>query len=106
VIVLDRLVIGGLRFILEQLAAVVEREMDDEGRLKEELLVAEMRLELGEIDDFEFAAIEAEILPRLREIRARRQGWPAAGSAAPTPVAGQRVVGIEVSYGGDPRDRR
>lgn len=96
-IILDNLLTGGLRFVFDQIAAAVEREMDDESLLKEELLTAQMRLELGEIDDDEFALIEAEILPRMREIRQRQQGETAAAS----PSAGGRVVGIEVSFGGD-----
>ena len=67
-IILDRLLTGGLRFVFDQIAAAVDQEMDDESLLKEELLTAQMRLELGEIDEEEFAIIEAEILPRLREI--------------------------------------
>jgi hypothetical protein len=97
VIILDSLLTGGLRFIFDQIAAAVDQEMDDEGLLKEELLTAQMRLELGEIEDSEFAAIEAEILPRLREIRERRQ----AETVAASPAAGGRVVGVEVSFGGD-----
>ena len=33
-----------------------------------------MRLELGEMSEEEFDALEADILARLREIRERRQG--------------------------------
>jgi hypothetical protein len=102
VIILDRLVIGGLRFIFDQIAATVDQEMDDEGMLREELLTAQMRLELGEIDDSEFAEIEAEILPLLREIRERRQ----ADLAGDEGGSGGRVVGVEVSFGGDGNGNR
>ncbi len=96
-IILDSLVAGGLRFIFDQLAAAVDREMDDEPRLREELLNAQMRLELEEIDEAEFAAIEADILPRLREIRERRQEESSGANLAD----GGKVVGVEVSFGGD-----
>ena len=102
-IILDTLVTGGLRFIFDQIAAAVDREMDDESLLKEELLTAQMRLELGEIDDDEFAEMEAEILPRLREIRERRQAAMTGGSG-PGSAPGGRVVGVEVSFGGDGGD--
>lgn len=95
-IILDSLVGGGLRFIFDQLAAAVDREMDDEPRLREELLNAQMRLELEEIDEAEFAAIEADILPRLREIRERRQEESSGANLAD----GGKVVGVEVSFGG------
>lgn len=68
-IILDSLLIGGIKFVLGKIAQAVESEMNDEGRLREELLAAQMRMELGEISAGEFAEFEREILARLREIR-------------------------------------
>ncbi len=76
-IILDTLLVGGLRFVLEKLAAAVEAELDDDDALREQLLAAQMRLELGEI-----------------EIRARRRG------EAPPPGS-LRVTGAEVTFEGD-----
>ena len=93
-IILDTLLMGGLRFVLEKLAAAVEAELDDDGVLREELLAAQMRLELGEIDDSEFRRIEADLLRQIGEIRERRRGEaPPAGSL--------RVTGAEVTFEGD-----
>ena len=61
-IVLDRLLIGGIRFVLDKVASAVDSEMNDEGALREQLLAAQMRLELGEIEEAEFAEIEADVL--------------------------------------------
>jgi hypothetical protein len=94
VIILDTLLIGGLRFVLEKLAAAAEAEMDDDTALREELLAAQMRLELGEIDEAEFARVEASLLRAIAEVRARRQG------DAPAPGA-LRVTGAEVTLAGD-----
>ena len=96
-LILDSLLIGGIRFVLDKVAAAVDQEMNDEGRLREELLAAQMRLELGEIDDAQFAEIERELLQRLREIRERTQG------AALEPGE-YTVSGIEATFGGDERD--
>jgi len=49
--------------------------LNDDSRLREELLAAQMRLELGEIGAEEFRALEADLPRRLRQIRR-------AGSAA------------------------
>ena len=49
-------------------------EMYDESHLKDELLAAQMKLELGEIDDEEFSAIEEQVLAGLREIGVRKRG--------------------------------
>jgi len=94
VIILDTLLVGGLRFVLEKLAAAVEAELDDDDALREELLAAQMRLELGEIDDAEFRRIEADLLRQIGEIRERRRG------EAPPPGS-LRVTGAEVTFEGD-----
>ncbi len=93
-IILDTLFIGGLRFVLEKLAAAVEAEMDDDHVLREELLAAQMRLELGEITEAEFAAVEADLLRRIAEIRAQREGEAAEPGAL-------KVTGAEITLEGD-----
>jgi gas vesicle protein GvpG len=94
VIILDTLLIGGLRFVLGRIAAAVDAEMDDDRVWREELLAAQMRLELGEISEAEYTEVEREILGRIREIRERRQG-PA------EPPGTFRVTGVEASVLGD-----
>ena len=86
-IILDSLVIGGLKFVLNKIAQVVDAEMNDENRLREELLAAQMQLELGEMDAEEFAEVERAILARLRELRAN------AGDSLSSPDV--KVTGVE-----------
>jgi hypothetical protein len=74
VFILDSLLIGGIRFVLDKVAAAVETEMNDDTALRERLLEAQMRYELGELSDEEFAETERELLDRIREIKAQRQG--------------------------------
>jgi hypothetical protein len=74
VILLDRLLVGGIGWVLRRLADAADAEMVDESAVREELVAAEMRLELGEIDERQFEAIERDLLARLREIRKHRQG--------------------------------
>jgi gas vesicle protein GvpG len=69
VFILDSLLIGSLRFVLDKIVAAAEAEAEDDGALRERLLEAEMRLELGEITADEFAAIERDVLARMREIK-------------------------------------
>jgi hypothetical protein len=66
--------VAGIGFILEQIAALVERESMSTERLQEELLLLNLRLEQGEISEEEFAAQEAGIIERLREARKRTEG--------------------------------
>ena len=73
-LIVDSLIISGVKFVLTRLAEAVEAEMYDETHLREELLAAQMKLELGEITDDEFAQIEEQVLAGLREIGERKRG--------------------------------
>ena len=73
-IILDRMFAGGLRFVLQRVADAAASELDNPESLKEELLAAQMQLELGEIDEAEFERIEAAILARMRELRGEAPG--------------------------------
>jgi hypothetical protein len=95
--ILDTLFIGGLRFVLDKIAAAVDTELNDDTALRERLLAAQMRVELGEMSAAEVADLEADILARLREIRDRRQG----GEAAVLSPNEYKVTGIEASFEGD-----
>jgi gas vesicle protein GvpG len=95
--VLDSLLVGGLRFVLDKVAAAADQELNDDTALRQQLLDAQMRVELGEMNEEEFAALETEILARLREIRERREGGPLAPGDF-------RVTGVEAAFGGDDRE--
>jgi hypothetical protein len=88
-LIIDTLLVSGIKFVLTRLAEAVSAEMYDETALREELLAAQMKLELGEIDEADFARIEERILAGMREVRARR------GEAAPKPGSTFAVESIE-----------
>jgi hypothetical protein len=94
---LDTLLIGGIRFVLDKVAAAVDTELNDDTALREQLLAAQMRRELGELSQVEFETLEADILARLREIRARREG-DAPAAISPTDY---KITGIEATFEGD-----
>src|SRR3954451_13028602 len=72
--ILDSLLIGSIRFVLDKVIAAAETEMQDDSVLREQLLEAQMRLELGEISDEEFAETERDILVAIRNIKGQQQG--------------------------------
>jgi hypothetical protein len=72
--ILDSLLIGSLRFVLDKVVAAAEAEANDDSALRDRLLEAQMQLELGEITDEEFADIERDVLVAIREIKGRQQG--------------------------------
>jgi hypothetical protein len=67
--ILDSLLVGSLRFVLDKVAAAAEAELQDDAVLREQLLEAQMRLELGELTNAEFAVIERDVLARIRELK-------------------------------------
>ena len=95
--ILDTALIGGLRFVLDKIAAAADSELNDASRLREELLAAQMRVELGEITEGEFARLEADILVRLREIRESQESRRRAEGAKDE----YRITGIDATFEGD-----
>ena len=59
-IILDTLLVGGIKFVLRKIVDAVEAQLNDDSVLHEELLAAQMRLELGEITDV-FRVGESEV---------------------------------------------
>lgn len=81
-LIVDSLIISGVRFVLDKLIEAVDAEMYDESGLREELLAAQMKLELGEITDDEFAQIEEGVMAGLREVGERKRSAQEAQRAA------------------------
>jgi hypothetical protein len=97
VFLLDTLLIGSIRFVLDKVAAAVDTELNDDTALREQLLAAQMRVELGELSQEQFEALESDILARLRDIRDRRQG------SAPAAISPNeyKITGIDATFEGD-----
>jgi hypothetical protein len=87
--ILDSLLVGSIRFVLGKVVAAAEAEMQDDSALREQLLEAQMRLELGELSPEEFAAIEHDVLARIREIKGSQQG-------ALTMSPKDKITGIDI----------
>jgi Gas vesicle protein G len=87
--ILDSILIGSLRFVLDKIAAAAEAELSDDSVLREQLLEAQMRLELGEITEKQFVRFERDILARLRELKGDHAGL----AVAP----GTKVTGVEAT---------
>lgn len=86
--ILDSLLIGSLRFVLDKVVAAAEAEMQDDTALREQLLEAQMQLELGEITDDEFSEIERDVLARIREIKT--------GQGAISMSPSDKISGVEI----------
>ena len=90
-----------IEFSLGKVNETVREQLTDDQSVKEDLLALQMQLELGEIDDEEFAEIERAVLARMREIReSREEGALGLPSDA-------RVIGVDVTFEApdEPEDR-
>jgi hypothetical protein len=61
------------RFSLEKVEGAVRTELTDDMPVKRDLMELQMQLELGDIDEDEYEAREAEIMGRLRDVRHWRE---------------------------------
>jgi len=73
--------VAGIRWSLGKVQRVVEEQLVDDTPIKQELMELQMLVELGDIDDEEYVRREADVMARLREVRAWRErlGMPTAG---------------------------
>lgn len=79
--------VAGVRWSLGKVRSVVEKELTDDAPVREELMALQLRLELGEVDDEEYLEREAELMRRLREVRAWRDELGMATGGGPVRVA-------------------
>jgi hypothetical protein len=79
--------VAGIKWSLGKVQQVVEEELTDDTPVKQDLMELQMQLELGDIDDGEYVRREAEIMQRLREVRAWRERFGKGTSGGPVRVA-------------------
>ena len=79
--------IAGIKWSLGQVGKIVEEELTDDAPVKQALMELQMKLELGDIDDDEYVRQEAELMMRLREVRAWRERLGKSTSGGPVRVA-------------------
>ena len=65
--------VAGIRWTLGQVQRVAEQELTDDTRIKNDLMELQLRLELGDIDEVEYAKAEAVLMQQLRDVREWRE---------------------------------
>ena len=63
----------GIIFIGKKINEVIEKEMSDEGAIKERLMALQLKFEMDEIDEEEYDEREDELLKLLENIRKEKQ---------------------------------
>jgi hypothetical protein len=79
--------IAGIQWSMNQVIKVVEEELTDDTAVKQDFMALQMKLELGEIDDEQYVVEEANIMARLREVRAWRERLGKSVAGGPVRVA-------------------
>ena len=64
---------AGIGYCFDKIIEMAETEYYDDATVKEELLLLQLQLEEGEIDEMEYRRREAPLLVRLREIKEHRK---------------------------------
>jgi uncharacterized membrane protein len=73
---IDDILLAPLKSVIwlgKKINEVVEREVSDEGRIKERLMELQLRFELDEITEDEYNKQERELLARLDAIRRAKE---------------------------------
>jgi hypothetical protein len=73
-------------FSMRKVEGVVREELTDDTRIKGELMELQLKLELGDIDDDQYVAMEAELMLQLREMREWREQFGMGVSGGPVRV--------------------
>ena len=64
----------GVVFLGKKINEVIEKEMSDEGSIKERLMALQLKFEMDEIDEEEYDRKEDELLKLLETIRKEKLG--------------------------------
>ena len=65
--------LNGVIFIGKKINEMIEKEMSDEGAVKERLMALQLKFEMDEIDEEEYDRREDELLKLLENIREEKQ---------------------------------
>ena len=92
-----RLPVAGFNWIMKQIQTMADEELLNDQPWKERLIELQMRLELGEITEEEYAQEEKQVFTALREIRARKEEM--ARQIAAEREEEEGGIGIYTGYG-------
>lgn len=60
---------SGVRFLMETVQTMAEQELYDMAKIREDLVLLQLKLEEGDITEDEYVVQEADVMVRLREAR-------------------------------------
>ena len=91
--------VAGVRWVMKQIQTMADNELMNDQVWKERLIELQMKLELQEISEEDYAVEEAEIFLRLREIRMMREETARRMAAERDEEEGGTGISIHTGYG-------
>ncbi len=67
------MIFSGLIFIAKKIDELMQREISDEGRIKERLMALQLKFEMDEISAEEYDKQEEELLGLIENIRVKKE---------------------------------
>jgi len=89
---------AGVKYIFQTVADLADQELYDPSTVHEQLMLLQVQLEDGDIDEDEYVAREAELMTRLREIKARTQAQRQEQIPIEADVGARRRVVVETPF--------
>lgn len=91
--------VAAFEWIMKQIQTMANEELLNDQPWKERLIELQMRLELGELTEEEYAVEEAQVFQALRDIRARKEEMARQAAAARGEDDEDTGIGIYTGYG-------
>lgn len=89
---------AGMRFVFNTVADLADQELYDPSVVHEQLMLLQIQLEEGDIDEEEYGEREAELMARLRDIKARQQEAQQQATPVEADVEARRTVVVETPF--------
>jgi len=94
-----RLPIAGFNWIMKQIQTMANEELLNDQPWKERLIELQMMLEVGDINEEDYAVQEQQVFQALRAIRARREEMARQAAASRGEAEPESGIGIYTGYG-------
>jgi hypothetical protein len=91
--------VAGFRWVMKQIQTMADEELMNDQPWKERLIELQMMLEVGEINEADYAREEAQVFQALRDIRARKEEIARQMAAERGQVEDEGGIGIYTGYG-------
>jgi hypothetical protein len=100
---MDTMMVSGLRWVLDTISQAALAEFKDDTPLREALLDAGVRVELGEITQEDYTLLEDQLLARINAIRDLQEADTTGPISFPgtSPQGGGEALAVEADVVGD-----